>query len=91
MEEFRYLGIQLFKTHDASRVASYQKVQENIRSRYQRINSSHVDLFHRRQLIKQTIMPSFNHVFMVFGHDEEKERVLDGMMVDLLWTRSCQG
>jgi hypothetical protein len=91
VEEFRYLGIQLCKTQEASRVASYQKVQENIKSRYQRINSSYVDLFHRRQLIKQTIMPSFNHVFMVFGHDEENERALDGMMVDLLWTRSCQG
>jgi hypothetical protein len=91
VEQFRYLGIQLGKTYEISKAASYQVVQDHIRTRYQRINSSHVDLFHRRQLIRQTIMPSFNHVFMVFGHCEEMERTLDGMMVDLLWTRSSGG
>jgi hypothetical protein len=91
VEQFRYLGIQLGKTYEISKAASYQAVQDNIRARYLRINSSHVDLFHRRQLIRQTIMPSFNHVFMAFGHCEDTERVLDGMMVNLLWTRSSDG
>ena len=57
VEQFRYLGIQLGKTYEISKAASYQAVQDNIRARYLRINSSHVDLFHRRQLIR----PSADH------------------------------
>ena len=28
---------------------------------------------------------------MVFGHCEDTEKTLDGMMVDLLWTKSAEG
>ncbi len=43
----------------------------------------YVDLFHRRQLIKQLLIPAFNHVFMDFGHDAQAEDRLDGLVRQL--------
>jgi hypothetical protein len=50
-----------------SKTASFAAVMESLGTKYDRISSSYVDLFHRRQLIQTVFCPSINHVFMAFG------------------------
>ena len=89
--QFRYLGVQITGTYEGTREESYRHVQAKVVGRGQRINSAHLDLFHKRQLIKQALMPSFNHLFMIFGHMERVERELDELVIRLLWTKSKEG
>ena len=67
----RYLGIQIHPTYAESKRASYASVCEGLIAKMNRIYSSKVDLFHRRQLIRTVVIPSYNHVYMTFGHCEE--------------------
>jgi hypothetical protein len=65
--EMKYLRIELRSTYEQSRTASFATVMESLETTYDRISSSYVDMFHRRQLIQTVFCPSINHVFMAFG------------------------
>ncbi len=60
--EIKYLGIEIRKTYAESMAASFNAVTERLGGKYDRISSSYVDLFHRRQLIQSVFAPSYNHV-----------------------------
>ncbi len=67
VNDMKYLGIELHSTYEQSKTASFAAVMESLGTKYDRISSSYVDLFHRRQLIQTVFCPSINHVFMAFG------------------------
>ena len=89
--ELKYLGIELRSTHEQSMNASFVAVMGSVGAKYERINSSYCDLFHRRQLIQTVICPSFNHIYMAFGSSKPTEDTIDGMVSRLLWTRKQDG
>ena len=43
-------------------------------------------MFHRKQLIQQVILPSFNHCYMTLGYDQDSGSKLDKQVIKLLWT-----
>jgi hypothetical protein len=88
--EFRYLGLQIKASYAKSRTATYKAVHASVQHKFEAINSSFVDLFHRRQLI-QVFLPSFNHIFKAFGHDPQWGEEIDKMILKLLWTRKREG
>jgi hypothetical protein len=57
----------------------------------QHIYASKVDLFHKRQIIKSVVIPSYNHIFMSFGPCEEVCKKLDSEIIKLLWNRKIAG
>jgi hypothetical protein len=61
VSSFRYLGVQIHATYDESKRASYAAVCEGLTAKLNKIYASKVDLFHRRQLIKTVVIPSYNH------------------------------
>jgi hypothetical protein len=71
---FRYLSMQLRSTCAESKSASYRAEEEGITAKCDRLNMSHTDLFHKRQLIKSVVIPSFNHIFMSFSFCKEAAR-----------------
>jgi hypothetical protein len=89
--EIKYLGIEIRKTYAESMAASFDAVTERLGGKYDRISSSYVDLFHRRQLIQSVFAPSYNHVYMAFGYSEEAGNTIDNMICRLLWTRKNGG
>jgi hypothetical protein len=89
--EFKHLGLQIRPTYMEMLGASYAGVEEGIATKCNRINSSHVDLFHRRQLIKTVVMPSFNHVYMTFEYNAEYGQRIDNQILRLLWTKKANG
>jgi hypothetical protein len=89
--EFRYLGLQIKASYAESRAATYEAVHASVQRKFEAINSSFVDLFHRRQLIQQVFVPSFNHIFMAFGHDPQWGEEIDKMILKLLWTKKREG
>jgi hypothetical protein len=89
--EFRYLGLQIKANYAESRTATYEAVHASVQRKFEAINSSFVDLCHRRQLIQQIFLPSFNHIFMAFGHDPQWGEEIDKMIIKLLWTRKREG
>ena len=89
--EMKYLGIELRSTYEQSKTASFAAVMESLGTKYDRISSSYVDLFHRRQLIQTVFCPSINHVFMAFGLNTPVGSAIDGMVSRLLWTRKQGG
>ncbi len=91
VEGMRYLGLEIRSTYAESKTASFDAINEGIRAKYNRINSSLVDLFHRRQLIQTVIVPSYNHAFMAFGLCPRVEEDLDDKIINLLWTRKKDG
>ena len=89
---FKYLGVQLRASYQGSIQASYDTVCEGITAKCNRIYASKVDLFHRRQLIKTVVVPSYNHVFMAFGPPcEDTCKKLDAEIIKLFWTRKNNG
>jgi hypothetical protein len=88
---FRYLGLEIRPTYGCSKKATFGVVDEGIKDKYNRINTSHVDLFHRKQLIQTVIVPSYNHAFMTFGFCPEVGKKLDQVIIDLLWTKKVNG
>jgi hypothetical protein len=50
--EFKHLSLQMRPTYASTVDASYAAVEEGIAKKCNKINSSHLDLFHKRQLIK---------------------------------------
>ena len=89
--EFRYLGLQIKASYAGSRAASYEAVHASVQRKFEAINSSFADLFHRRQLLQQVFIPSFNHIFMAFGHDPQWGEEIDKMILKLLWTKKRDG
>jgi hypothetical protein len=45
--EFRYLGLQIKSSYAESRAATYEAVHASVQRKFEAINSSFVDLFHR--------------------------------------------
>jgi hypothetical protein len=84
------LKVNIAKT-TKSRTATYEAVHVSVQHKFEAINSSFVDLCHRRQLIQQVFLPSFNHIFMAFGHDSQWGEEIDKIIIKLLWTRKREG
>jgi hypothetical protein len=82
--EFRYLGLQIKASNAESRTATYEAVHASVQRKFEALNTSFVDLFHRQQLIQQVFLPSFNHIFMAFGHDPQWGEEIDKMILKLL-------
>jgi hypothetical protein len=91
VEGFRYLGVQLRASYQGSMRETYASVCEGIAAKCDRIYSSNVDLFHKRQLIKSVVVPSYNHVFASFGPWEEACKKLDSEIMKLFWNRKVNG
>jgi hypothetical protein len=51
-----------------------------------KINTSFVDLFHKRKLVKTVVIPTYNHKFMAFGLGNEESERLDKKLIQWLWT-----
>ena len=88
---FRYLGVQIHASYARSKEASYAVVEEGIKAKCDKINTSFVDLFHKRQLIKTVVIPTYNHIFMAFGLSEAAGDRLDKKIIQLLWTKKVEG
>ena len=89
--EFKHLGLQIRPTYDETKQASYMAVEESTTNKCNRINSSFVDLFHKRQLIKTVVVPSYNHIYMSLGYCAESGQRLDNQILKLLWTKKING
>jgi hypothetical protein len=91
VEGFRYLGLEIRKTYANSKDSSYEQVFDQMKRKYNRIHMAYLDLFHKRQLINSVVLPSFNHIFMVFGHDRDWADRIDREIILLLWTQKQGG
>jgi len=87
----RHLGIELKTSYHETVQASFSKAMERTESRYNRINMSHADMFHKRQLITQAYTPSFTHLFMTLEYDPQAGQELDKKVRKLLWTKTERG
>jgi hypothetical protein len=56
-----------------------------------RIYTFKVDLFHKRQLIKCGVIPSYNHVFISFGPCKKACKKLGPQIIKLFWTQKANG
>jgi hypothetical protein len=91
VDGFRYLGVQIRASYKESRNASYEAVHEGITAKCNKLYASKIDLFHRRQIIKTVVIPSYNHIFMSFGPCEEACEKIDREIIKLLWNRKVGG
>jgi len=87
----RHLGIELRSTYQQTVATTYAKAKDKMEGKYKRINSSHADMFHKRQLITQSYLPSFSHIFMALEFDKQSGEELDKQVRTLLWTKSNKG
>jgi hypothetical protein len=83
--------MQLRSKYAESKNASYRAMEEGITAKCDRLKMLHTDLFHKRQLIKSVVIPSFNHIFMSFGFCEEAASKLDSKVIKLFWTKKSDG
>jgi hypothetical protein len=65
---------------------SYEAMCEGITVNCNRKYASKVDMFHKRQLIKSAVIPSYNHVFISFELCEEACKKLDSQIIKPFWT-----
>jgi hypothetical protein len=91
VRNFRNLGVQIHASYACSKEASYAVVEEGIKVKCDKINTSFVDLFHKRQLIKTGVIPTYNHIFMAFGLSKVAGDRLDKKIIQLLWTKKVEG
>ena len=87
VEGLRHLGIEVRKTYKSTVEATNNKIKQQTESKYKRINKSFTDMFHRKQLIHQVLLPSYNHCYMTLGFDAEAGEELDKQVTKLLWTQ----
>ena len=87
VDGLRHLGIEVRKTYKSTVEATNAKVMLQTESKCKRINKSFTDMFHRKQLIQQVILPSYNHCYMTLGYDSESGGKLDKKVIKLLWTQ----
>ena len=91
VEGLRHLGIEVRKTYKSTVEATNNKIKQQTESKYKRINKSFTDMFHRKQLIQQVLLPSYNHCYMTLGFDAEAGEKLDKQVTKLLWTQEEKG
>ena len=91
VDGLRHLGIEVRKTYKSTVEATNAKIMQQTESKYKRINKSFTDMFHRKQLIQQVILPSFNHCYMTLGYDQDSGSKLDKQVIKLLWTQEDKG
>ncbi len=89
--EFRYLGLQIKASYAKSRAATYKAVHASVQRKFEAVNSSFLDLFHRRQPIQQIFLPSFNHIFMAFEHDPHFGEEIVKMILKVLRAKKREG
>ena len=63
VEGLRHLGIEVRKTYKNTVEATNAKILQQTESKYKKINKSFTDMFHRKQLIQQVLLPSYNHCY----------------------------
>ena len=91
VDGLRHLGIEVRKTYKSTVEATNAKIMQQTESKYKRINKSFTDMFHRKQLIQQVILPSFNHCYMTLGYNQVSGSKLDKQVIKLLWTQEDKG
>ena len=91
VEGLRHLGIEVRKTYKSTVEATNNKIKQQTESKYKRINKSFTDMFHRKQLIQQVLLPSYNHCYMTLGFDAEAGEELDKQVTKLLWAQEEKG
>ena len=84
MEGLRHLGIEVRKTYKSTVEATNNKIKQQTESKYKKINKSFTDMFHRKQLIQQVLLPSYNHCYMTLGFDVEAGEKLEKQVIKLL-------
>jgi hypothetical protein len=89
--KIRFLGVEIRHTYGESLRESFGVVDEGVKAKYNRINAAHIDMFHRKQLISTVLIPSYNHLFMAFGVQQDICDKLDKMVIKLLWTKKKEG
>ena len=89
VEGLRHLGIEVRKTYKST--VENAKILQQTESKYKKINKSFTDMFHRKQLIQQVLLPSYNHCYMTLGFDAEAGEKLDKQVTKLLWTQEEKG
>ena len=91
VDGFRYLGIEVRKTCEESKNASFEAARNKQKSKYDKIHIAHLDLFHKKQLISAVIVPAYNHIFTAFGADPQWCKIIDDDIVKMLWTQKLEG
>ena len=87
VEGLRHLGIEVRKTYKSTVEATNEKNLQQTESKYKKINKSFTDMFHRKQLIQQVLLPNYYHCYMTLGFDAEVGEELDKQVTKLLWTQ----
>lgn len=87
----RYLGLQIGKSVGESKTLSIQHAKEVIENKVAKIQGRKLSLFHKRLLLNMAVLPTFNHICMVFGPDADFNEWYEGIVVKALWYRNKQG
>jgi hypothetical protein len=87
VNSFRYLGLQVGGSYRQTIEDSYEHAHSQQTKKYNKINSAHLDLIHKKQLITSVILPSYNHIFMSVGYNEEWGKRIDNEVIQILWTQ----
>ena len=91
VEGLRHLGIEVRKTYKSTVEATNAKILQQTESKYKKINKSFTDMFHRKQLFQQELLPRYNHCYMTLWFDAEAGEILDKQVTQLLWTQEEKG
>jgi hypothetical protein len=91
VQSVTYLGIEITGTYQESKKATYSKAVSKIKEKCSRIKRAHVSMLHKKQLIKQAVIPMINHVAMSVGGGGEEMGKIDGILRDTMWTKTVKG
>ena len=91
VDGFRYLGVEIRATVAAMIKDSYGGAHDHQKNKYNKIHIGYLDMWHKKQLISSVILPSYNHIFMALGYDEEWGKKIDNEVVHLMWTQQQGG
>jgi hypothetical protein len=86
-----YLGIEIAGTYQETKRASYSKAVSKIQEKCNKIKRAHVSMLHKKQLIKQAVIPMINHIAMSVGGGDEQLTVIDNILRDTMWTKTVKG
>jgi hypothetical protein len=79
-----YLGIEITGTYQETKKATYSKAVSKIKEKCSRIKRAHVSMLHKKQLIKQAVIPMINLVAMSVGGGGEEMGKIDGILRDTM-------
>jgi hypothetical protein len=91
VQSVTYLGIEITGTYQETKRATYNKAVGKIKEKCCKIKRAHVSMLHKKQLIKQAVIPMINHIAMSVGGGEEQMTVIDNILRETMWTRTVKG